>query len=172
LDLPVHTRFNHGWFAQHYHDFPFFGGSIDNFVQSIMTAQIETTFGQNNNNTISDETLQRGFDDYMRFVVEPLRQEKERYEAEQLEAEHGRFASSSHQNSPVLTGLAGVPGFGIPFLRGAVNCGPSYGVGMMQPQTSARVHRGQTPAWTPQHFGGAEDATSSSSDDLPPMTDD
>ena len=116
-DLPTQTRFNDQWFSEHYRDFPFFGGSIDNFVQSIITAQIETTFGQNSNTTISDSTLQRGFNDYIRFVVEPLCKEKERYENEQREMSKARTQEINNHienHTPQTTSF--IRGFGLPFM--------------------------------------------------------
>lgn len=71
FSLAANTRFTPAWFQQHYQQFPFFGGSVEGFVNKIRTQQTKRTFGHTNKNLLTDDTIQAGFDAYMRYVYEP-----------------------------------------------------------------------------------------------------
>jgi hypothetical protein len=63
------TMFNQNWFHTNYKAFPFFGGSIENFVQKIRIVHTRKTFGSAQKDVITDETIQEGFELYLKFTV-------------------------------------------------------------------------------------------------------
>jgi len=124
LQLPPHSQFNTEWFTVHYADFPFFGGSIENFVHKIRNVQTKKTFGQTDKTFIADATIEEGFLLYLKFVIEPMREEKSLYDAEKNQ----EMLMNQHRSpvmAPVGTGAAPqfpmLGGLPMPFLMGQVN---------------------------------------------------
>jgi len=57
------------WFHAHRCDFPFSGGSVDNFIQKIRGAHIQKTFGQVPRSTVDNATVAKAFELYYKFIA-------------------------------------------------------------------------------------------------------
>lgn len=75
------TRFTPAWFHDHYADFPYFGGSVENWVHKIRTVHTRKTFGLGVKALLLDETVEEGFRMYTQFTLEPWKVETERRKA-------------------------------------------------------------------------------------------
>ena len=76
------STFDQKWMAAHHSDFPYFGGSIENFVHKIRTAHTRKTFGQMNKSLLTDETIGEGFELYLKYTIEPMKLEKQKVDLE------------------------------------------------------------------------------------------
>jgi len=59
------------WMKDHYRYFPYYGGSIRNFVEKVMTLHHVSTFGISSPSTITIESLQGGFQLYKDLCLDP-----------------------------------------------------------------------------------------------------
>jgi hypothetical protein len=73
FDLQPSTRFDVGWFREHAQFFPYFGGSVENWVHKIRTVHTRKTFGFSEKTLLPDETVEEGFRMYLQFTLEPIR---------------------------------------------------------------------------------------------------
>ena len=77
LQISSESLFDQSFFQDQYNFFPFYGGSIDNFVEKIKNEQSTRTFGQTNKTVLNDTTIQRGFQLYLTYVIEPMAQKQQ-----------------------------------------------------------------------------------------------
>jgi Cdc6-like AAA superfamily ATPase len=71
--IQTNTKFNKSWFIENYKKFPYFGGSVENFVHKIRTVHTRKIFGFGEKNMLSDETMEEAFHMYIQFTVEPMK---------------------------------------------------------------------------------------------------
>lgn len=76
--LQTPTRFGVSWFQEHYTEFPYLGGSVENWVHKIRTVHTRKSFGFGTKTQLPDETIEEGFRLYLQFTIEPLRAEKQK----------------------------------------------------------------------------------------------
>lgn len=104
---------NEEWMNQHYKYFPFYGGSVRNFVEKIMYLHHVSSFGSSASNEIQVESIRGGFDLYKSFCLDPdYREELEHPErfAEKEEEEQ------QQQLSPLQAHVLRDPRMLYPFL--------------------------------------------------------
>ncbi len=61
------TSFDAGWWESHIAQFPYFGGSVRDWVEKICIVQIKRTFGQHEKQLVDDATLSEAWDMYLMF---------------------------------------------------------------------------------------------------------
>ena len=81
FSLAPNTRFQVEWFREHYKDFPFFGGSVENFVHKVRIVHTRKTFGFPEKSVLPDDTIEEGFRMYLDFTIDPMKEEQRRTEA-------------------------------------------------------------------------------------------
>jgi hypothetical protein len=70
FEIPKNCVITARWFAKHDDFFPFFGGSIRNFMEKISTIQIRKRFGQTEKLVLDNETIMEGFKLYRTFCLD------------------------------------------------------------------------------------------------------
>lgn len=73
MTVPPDTRFNQQWFQQHFQDFPFSAGSVENFVKKIKMEYACQSFGHSKSKQVTDTMIEEGWKLYNQYVREQPR---------------------------------------------------------------------------------------------------
>jgi type II secretory pathway predicted ATPase ExeA len=68
--LPTNLIINADWFYNHQDFFPFYGGSIRNFIEKICTIHVKKTFGQFDKKCLVNTTITEGYELYKEFSLD------------------------------------------------------------------------------------------------------
>jgi ATPase family associated with various cellular activities (AAA) len=141
--------FTESWFGVHVSMFPYYGGSIRNLVEKVLYVQRKTTFGQENQAMIKEDTLNQALDLYRDFCLlhgsEDAMGEDEEEEAEEEEKE----TYESETPSPAVVWPTSTEPTGDPRCGHVCHSGSSHVGTLCHPQIGNMPPWIQSPSMSP-----------------------